>query len=147
VETGPACTGRKASVMSMTTLSRQVVRYGAVGALGFLVDGGLLYLLVAEGVNPHYARLVSFTVALTVTWALNRAWTFQARGTVGAGRSYVGYLLVQLAGLLTNYLFYALVLYFLEPTPGNAVLGLAVGSFFGLLVNFTGARMVFTRAN
>ena len=69
-----------------------------MGAVGFLVDGGLLYLLVAQGMSPHLARLLSFSVALTTTWALNRAWTFQAGSSVEAGRSYAGYLLVQLSG-------------------------------------------------
>ena len=125
-------------------LSRQILRYGLVGALGFLVDAGLLYLMVARGMPPHPARLLSFAAALTTTWALNRAWTFQAQGA--AGRSYLGYLLVQLFGLAVNYLFFAATIWLLEPTPANAVLGLAIGSAFGLVVNFAGARLVFARS-
>lgn len=126
-------------------LLRQILRYGVVGGLGFVVDAGLLYALITWGTDPYYARAISFAVALTVTWAFNRGWTFGHRGRAGAGRSYLGYLLVQLAGALTNFLVYAGVLGLLEPSPANAVLALACGSALGLIVNFTGARFVFTR--
>jgi putative flippase GtrA len=126
-------------------LRRQILRYGAVGTLGFAVDAGLLYLLTSKGADPYYARVASFAAALTATWGLNRVWTFQLRGAAGVGRSYVGYLLVQLMGALTNYLVYAGVLQVIAPTPGHAVFALACGSALGLAVNFTGARMVFAR--
>jgi peptidoglycan/LPS O-acetylase OafA/YrhL/putative flippase GtrA len=125
-------------------LRRQVLRYGLVGGLGFLVDAGLLYALVALGANPYGARVASFAAAVTVTWALNRSWTFEQRRRAGAGRSYVGYAVVQVTGALANFLIYTGVLHFLAPTPGNAVLALACGAVVGLAVNFTGARLVFT---
>ena len=100
---------------------------------------------MARGLPPHLARLLSFAAALTTGLGrLNRAWTFQAQGS--AGRSYLGYLLVQLFGLAINYLFFAATISLLEPTPANAVLGLAIGSVFGLVVNFVGARLVFARS-
>lgn len=122
---------------------RQALRYGVVGGLGFVVDGALLYGLVAWTLDPYVARVLSFAVALTVTWALNRSWTFGQRGRAGAGRSYIGYLVVQIGGALTNFVVYASVLGLLEPTPAHAVLALACGSAIGLIVNFTGARVVF----
>ena len=103
----------------------------------------MLYGLGAAGANLYAARLASFAVAVTVTWALNRSWTFGQRGPAGARRSYVSYAVVQVTGALTNFLVYAVVLRLLAPTPANAVLALACGAGFGLVVNFTGARLVF----
>ena len=125
-------------------LRRQILRYGIVGGLGFVVDAGLLYALATGGANLYVARTASFAVALTVTWVLNRTWTFEQRGRAGVGRSYLGYAAVQLLGALANFLIYAGVLSVLSPTPGNAVLALACGSAFGLVVNFMGARFVFS---
>ena len=124
-------------------LRRQILRYGVVGGLGFMVDAGVLYALIAWGSNLYSARVVSFAAAVTVTWALNRSWTFEQRGRGGAGRSYVGYALVQVAGASVNFLIYISVLEFLSPTPDNAILALAFGSAVGLVVNFIGARFVF----
>lgn len=131
--------------MSPIPLRRQILRYGLVGGLGFVVDAGLLYALIATGAGPYVARVASFAAALTITWGLNRAWTFETRGRAGAGRSYLGYLAVQLVGALTNFVVYAGALRLIAPTPVNAVLALACGSAVGLIVNFTGARFVFTR--
>jgi len=128
-----------------SALRRQLLRYGVVGGLGFAVDAGLLYVLASWGADPYASRLISFAVALTVTWALNRAWTFEVRGRAAAGKSYLGYALVQLLGALTNFVVYAGVLSLIGPTPAKAVLALAFGSAVGLAVNFTGARFVFTR--
>jgi putative flippase GtrA len=125
-------------------LRRQILRYGLVGGLGFLIDAGLLYALAAWGANLYGARVASFAAAVTVTWALNRSWTFGHSNRAGAGRSYVGYIVVQVIGSLANFVIYAGALNILPPTPGNAVLALACGSAVGLIVNFTGARFVFT---
>ena len=76
----------------------------SVGGLGFGVDAGLLYALAGWGVGLYGARDRFVAVALTVTWALNRNWTFEQRGRAGAGRSYRGYTVVQLLGALTNFL-------------------------------------------
>lgn len=124
-------------------LRRQILRYGLVGGIGFVTDAGVLYALTSAGAGFYRARLASFAVALTVTWALNRHWTFGRRGRDGLARSYAGYLAVQLGGALANFLVYAGVLRLIPPTPAHAVLALACGSAVGLVVNFTGARLVF----
>lgn len=124
-------------------LRRQILRYGMVGGVGFVADAGVLYALTAGGTDFYLARLASFAVALTVTWALNRRWTFGHRGRAGLAKSYAGYLAVQLGGAAANFLVYAGVLRLIPATPVNAVLALACGSAVGLVVNFTGARLVF----
>lgn len=53
-----------------------LTRFATVGAVGFVVDGGILTLMMSRGHAPFESRLVSFTFAVTATWALNRTWTF-----------------------------------------------------------------------
>ncbi len=68
---------------------RPPARFGAfavVGAVGFLVDAGVLTALVnGLGANPYAARAVSFPAAVTATWWLNRRWTFAPAG-IGTDR-------------------------------------------------------------
>ncbi len=129
---------------STASLRRQILRYGVVGGLGFAIDASLLYMLIAWDTNPYSARAISFAIAVTVTWSSFGTWTFEQRGQAGVARSYVGYAVVQVSGALANFLIYVGALEFLAPTPANAVLALACGSAIGLIVNFTGARLVFT---
>jgi putative flippase GtrA len=119
---------------------QQFLRFGVVGAAGFSVDAVILYFLISAGVDPYLARVLSFAAAVSVTWTLNRAWTFKSAPGDGRRNRYARYLAVQIAAVLVNYVCYAAVLSFISATPLNAVFALAVGSAVGLAVNFTGAK-------
>lgn len=117
------------------------LRFCLVGIIGFAIDGGLLYLLVTRQFDPYLARAISFPVAVSATWYLNRHWAFGiGSGIAGKGRDYRRYLLVQGTGAIGNYLVYALLLVFLDPTASNALAALAVGALVGLAINYTGSR-------
>lgn len=61
----------------------ELARFLIVGGVGFVVDAAVLLLLVDIGrLSPLVSRLPSFLVAVTVTWALHRRFTF-----AGAPRS------------------------------------------------------------
>ena len=48
-----------------------------VGTIGFIVDAGVLAVLVhGYGQGNYSSRMVSFAVAVTVTWLLNRTFSF-----------------------------------------------------------------------
>ena len=58
----------------------QLVRFGVVGAIGFVVNLGVYALFVhALGVEYHVAAAVAWIVAVTNNFILNRHWTFDAR--------------------------------------------------------------------
>jgi len=118
-----------------------IARFGVVGALGFLADAGVLYLLTRMGGDPYVMRVISFALAVTLTWWMNRRWTFRA-ARARRGGEYLSYLAVQLCGAALNYALFALVLYWITPSPANSVLALAVGSVAGLIVNYSGARFI-----
>ncbi len=119
---------------------RQLVRFAVVGTLGFVIDGGLLYLLLQSQFDPYLARGISFPIAVTATWYLNRVWTFSIGDVAVSPREYKRYLLIQIAGAGANYAVYVLLLQFVEHTPANALMALAVGALVGLIINFFGAR-------
>jgi putative flippase GtrA len=120
-------------------IGREFLSFAVVGAIGFGVDVGVLYLL-APKLGWYAARVVSFVAAASATWALNRHFTFATRRS-GASlvREYAHYLLTMLAGAVVNYATYALTLHWASGALAPA-LGVALGSCAGLAVNFLSAR-------
>ncbi|KQP13295.1 GtrA family protein [Pseudorhodoferax sp. Leaf267] len=120
-------------------------RFCIVGALGFLVDVAVLYAL-ALVLGWYGARVLSFLCAATFTWVLNRRHTFaagaaEATSRAAVGREYLRYLLSMLGGGAVNYLAYSLVLQW-SASRQAPLLGVAVGSVAGLVVNYALARHV-----
>lgn len=120
----------------------QMMRFGAVGGVGFIVDGGLLWLLITLDFNPFMARALSFPAAVIVTWALNRNWTFRATRDASKQGQFRRYFGVQVVGSLTNYLIYSAVIGLFGTAPTTIFVGFALGSFVGSFMNFFGARHV-----
>jgi putative flippase GtrA len=119
-------------------------RFVLVGGIGFLVDAGVLALLLtATPLGPLAARIVSIGVALTATWMLNRTVTFRpsGRGLAREGLRYGG---VGVATSLVNYLAYSAILLAVPGTPPLAAL--AVASLAAMALSFLGyVRLVFDR--
>ena len=89
-------------------IDTSLIRFAAVGLVGFLVDGaGMLTLVRAGGWSPVGARTVSFPIAVGVTWLLNRLWSFAAGRERKPFAQLRAYALTQLGGLVINYLVFA----------------------------------------
>jgi putative flippase GtrA len=125
-----------------TGLVGQLMRFGVVGAAGFIVDGGMLWLFISAGLNPYTARALSFPVAVVVTWSLNRVWTFANAEKVGKRRQFGFYLAVQLVGAAANYSVYTCVIRTFDDSGQMIFVGLVLGSFVGMFLNFWGARQI-----
>lgn len=75
----PSLLDRVRGVVSV--LYRELIKFGVVGAVSFVIDVGLMNLLrhtVMED-KPTSAKIVSATVATVVAWVGNRSWTFRHR--------------------------------------------------------------------
>jgi putative flippase GtrA len=117
-----------------------VLRFGVVGALGFVVDGGLLWVLVSNGANPFFARCLSFPAAVITTWWLNRVWTFANAAQASPRHQLNLYFVLQVVGAITNFAIFLVILSFIEPTALNALVALAVGAVVGMIINFVGSQ-------
>ena len=128
-------------------LLRTLLWYGLTGVLGFLVDAGVLHLLVSDwNTNLFLARGCSFTCAATTTWVVNRVVTFssthrKARQLVA---EWAAYFVASLGGGCVNYLVFALAVHLsptLYETPSIAVgFGTIAGTTFNFIMY---ARYVF----
>ncbi|MEM8548890.1 MAG: GtrA family protein, partial [Pseudomonadota bacterium] len=59
---------------------KQIASFTLVGIIGFAVDAAMLQLALSSlQLEPVRARLVSFPVAVVVTWMLHRQFTFAHR--------------------------------------------------------------------
>lgn len=131
-----------------SVLSVQVWRFAVVGALGFVADALVLTWLVRDaGYGLYEARVLSFAIAVTVTWGLNRHFTFRQQASRGRTREYGRYFMVQGTGALMNLGVYAAMLIAWPALAAWPVLPLAVGSGAAMVFNFVGARHFAYRPN
>jgi putative flippase GtrA len=125
----------------MWHVSRQLAWFGVGGFVGFVVDAGIVQLLVSKlGSDPYVARLFSFTCAATATWLFNRRFTFRRRGNYTRFGEWARYMIAMSAGFALNYTAYALVVYYSPFVHAWPSIGVAAGSLPGSAVNFLGAR-------
>ena len=122
----------------VTNYWRATAAFLLAGASGFVVDAGVLTALVHwGGWGAIASRAVSFPIALTVTWMLNRAIVFRGRRASPILIEYVGYAAIQVTGAATNLAIFSACVLLNERLSGIPIVPLAIGAIFGLVVNFT----------
>lgn len=127
--------------MSRWHLPKQLAWFGVGGFIGFIVDAGIVQLLVSKlDVDPYVGRLFSFLCAATATWLFNRRFTFHKRGDYTLFGEWTRYIVAMTGGFAINYATYAAVVYFSDFVRAWPAIGVAAGSLPGSLVNFMGAR-------
>lgn len=120
-------------------LSADFLRFGLVGASGFLVDAGVVYAL-RHVISLYAAMLVSYVAAASWNWCLNRLWTF-AHLTHGSKRSQWGrFLATNMVGLLLNRGTAIMLSAFSAFAASHPILPLAAGTAMGMGANFTLSR-------
>lgn len=119
-------------------LLHQLWRFSMVGVVAFVVNAGLVELLVAK-TGPVWAQCIAFPFAATVAWQLNRRFTFTASG-LPPRQEWIRYILANGVGWLINngtYLGLVLTVPLIADHPSLAV---AAGSIAGLAANFLSSR-------
>jgi putative flippase GtrA len=119
----------------------QFAKFCIVGTVGFVADAGTLYLLMSmANLDPYTGRIFSFLFAATVTWVLNRNYTFRGSVPTPRTRQWARFVSANAVGGALNYGVYsALILsggWFIKAP----VLAVAAGSIAGLAFNFTVSR-------
>ena len=123
-----------------------LVKFSIVGTIGLLVDLTVLYfLLYLVGTGPYLGRVGSFLSAATVTWFLNRSFTFRDAAPEAHGRQWLRFVAVNCLGAVVNYGTYVLVLAIGTASAILPGIGVAAGSLAGLAFNYSlSRRFVFT---
>lgn len=118
----------------------QFLRFGVVGTVGFVVDTAVLYAGLAAGLGLYGGRALSYLVAASTTWALNRAWTFRGQGEGPAMRQWALFVVLNLVGFAFNYGTYAALVASVALVAQHPVIGVAAGSLAGMMGNFLLSR-------
>jgi putative flippase GtrA len=127
-------------------VARQFLLFSVVGGIGFLVDVATLYLAIgALGAGLYGGRLISYVTAATVTWLLNRRYTFRDRRSDKRLAEWGRFLAANATGGLVNYATYAYLVTVYTIAATYPVLGVAAGSVVGLTVNFCLSRYLVFR--
>jgi len=118
---------------------RTLAWFGVTGAVGFVVDAGVLHLLVTRwNINLFLARVCSFTCAATTTWLINRSITFSTthRPPRRLLAEWAAYFIASAGGGCVNYAVFVLAVHLspaLYETPSIAV---GIGTLAGTAFNF-----------
>ena len=128
-------------------LRGEIALFAAGGAIGLVVDAGIVQALVSlAGWNPYLARGLSFLYAASVTWWWNRQHTFAGRRSGrSAGLEWLHWLGLMSLGALVNYGIYAAVLLAFPLAHRWPAAAVAAGSAVAAVVNFAAARTVLFR--
>jgi putative flippase GtrA len=116
----------------------QLVRFGLVGGVGFVVNVAVYTLFVhSVGVDYRLANVVAWLIAVINNFVLNRHWTFDARG--GQARSQaIRFLLVSLVAEVCSL---ALLTLFVEVAGVAKVPAQALAVAGSMPLNFLGNKL------
>lgn len=121
----------------------QAAKFTVIGGIGFIVDGGIMTILNSlYEIDLLPARICSFSVAVTVTWYLNRRQTFVDRASKRAASEWGRYAAINSVGALLNMgIFFWLIDRFpsLREFP---LLPLAAASAVALVLNFFASKHI-----
>jgi putative flippase GtrA len=123
----------------------QIIMFALVGALGFLVDSGVLYIgLYVFDLGYYLGRLASYLTAATVAWHFHRVYTFKVQNNSNKKRQLFSFIVLNSVGGTANYLIYAFLVAGYEAFRRDPVLAVAVGALVGMFINYyLSKRIVF----
>jgi len=135
-----------------TKLYQQAGKFILVGIMNTLVDLIILNLeTIASGQRSGGAyaiqKAVSFIVAVTFSYYVNKNWTFEDKSKEQQGRKFSQFIGVSLVGMLINVTVATVVVTYVRPVLGLNIsaqlwvsLGALCGTAVGLFWNFIGYK-------
>ena len=126
-------------------LQRSLLWFLIAGAVAFVVDVAVLTLL-RDALGVYAARAVSFWLAATTTWLINRNISFAGRSaTGGLLAEYLRYLGLMLGGGAVNFVVYSLLAWVFPQGPLWLMLYVAAGTLVAMSVNYLGMSRLLYR--
>lgn len=114
------------------------LKFCCIGVIAFLIDvvafQGVLSLSSA---SLYSARVVSFIVATTAAWWMNRTFTFKDAENSRPDLQWARYIAANLVGGSVNYAIFVLMIAAVPLAAAFPVIALAAGSVSGIAFNFT----------
>jgi len=123
-----------------SALLRESTKFGAVGAMGWVVDNGIYALLHTGPMHGSTlkARVVSSSIAIIFSWFANRYWTFRHSKGDKPWREFVRFVAISLTGLSIALLcqFISHYVMGLQSLTADIISGGVVGLALGMIFRF-----------
>jgi len=119
---------------------RLVMKYAGVSLIGFCVDAAILHTLVELGMAAAWARLISLTCAMHVTFVINGLHVFRELDRKRLPRQWAGYMLTNAFGNFCNYWIFVTLVSTHWPVVSNHLFALGVGSLTAWATNYASTR-------
>jgi len=126
-------------------LLQQFARFGTVGVAGAIVDITTVYAAMAA-LGLYLSGLLAYFMAVTTTWALNRAWTFAGRGGGGSLlRQWLLFVAANGVGFVLNRGTFVVLVMLLPVCAQYPIIAILAGVGAGMFANFNLSRSVVFR--
>ena len=87
----------------MEKLIAQVLKFGVVGAVAFVIDYGLMVALTElGGMNPILSAAISFTVSVIFNYVASMRYVFKHREDLSKRREFIIFVVLSVIGLGIN---------------------------------------------
>lgn len=123
-------------------MSRQLVRFFAVGIMAVAIDFACYRLLLALGMAVAPAKAMGFLAGAVFAYVVNRDWTFQAAGGAAV---LVRFTLLYLASLGSNVAVNTGVLSVFPASETVRTLAFLTATFVSASINFVGMKFLVFR--
>lgn len=123
----------------------QFMRFGLVGAAGFVVDTGVVYGL-RGAIGIYGAGAAAYVCAASFTWLFNRLWAFRDAAHQPAARQWAIFLATQSVGFVVNRGVFAVLVTVSALCAEHPVIATFAGMLAGMFLNFAFARRYVFRA-
>ncbi len=121
--------------------AREILSFALAGCAGFVVDAATVVLLRRwEGWDLVSAKALGFSLAVTVTWALNRRFTFAQRAGPNLLREWLHYVWANGLGGVVNNGVYLVAVFASGGLAQQPALAVALGSVAGMSFNYAVSR-------
>ena len=124
-----------------TTLS-VIPRYCGVSLIGFGIDATIVHLLIGQGMEPAWARVISLLVAMHATFTLNRFLVFRQCQPKPLLNQWFSYMLCNGFGNFCNYWIFVTMVSLHWQVVSAPITAVAVGSICAWLINFAATRWI-----
>ena len=125
----------------------QMIRFGISGVAGFLVDAGIVAICTRTfGMEPIPSQAAAFSVAVTVTWLINRYWTFAENASDRWVHEFLRYIAANSLGAAVNNVVFSFLILTTVLFRNNPILAVSIGSLAGMVFNFLSSKnLIFTK--
>jgi putative flippase GtrA len=93
----------------------QILKYLLVGIINTIVGYGIIFFLMFVGVSPEVSNIVGYAVGISVSYVLNKIYTFQSKAH--PKKEFPKFVLSLLASYTLNFLTLVLCIHILKINP------------------------------